>query len=729
MNQNNTLIDLNLSGNRWRCIKYFPMAVVLFTFLFDFCYARENKNGSLVQEEKNKDDLIFSTEKSSDYLTVLKNNTIEQLDKIFEVDHNLKFDDESSRKNLESKLLEKAKAWNLNLKNDLQLQKKDEIIYHWPFFSDRNQENTKLLEQKINESLVGLYSDLFGCPEVARWKLEELRKHKMYTFDIVYHVLNPRVISILNNKNLNIYDLSNFRRKDRLITNLLLESQIKKEVLSEKIKKISIEDIIGSYPTLDKLYYNSYVLSHHIGLFKENIPKDCQELWTNIYIEAISDGIKKYKDKFDNSCKDIFSKKRELPELTEDEIEQSVINGWNHTSFNRFSGQGMFNSPVNNKLLYYSFFTLSPKSEEVNDIVDICRNKFPQFVHASCLEKLDKNIKNRRVNILKYLLYNSNLGNVKFEDILKEEEGPENIFKNLEPDGEWEDLSVKPKSRVFKDISFGMTLDEVLNTAAIKSKSIRIQKNYDKNILEKVHGYSDLYALTELFGDESIIKMRFGWVLNKENNDSFSFKKQLVSIEFIPATAQQLREANTKLMENAFEDAEEIEGSAKMAKNLRDIGATKTADYYRKQSNEKFDSMISNYQAARSSQKAHTATMLKWVKGLESGEKPYRFVKGIDLTSDFEDLIGMRKNKSYYTNNPSIKIENNKLNISSVINQNTFDINIAEVSNGGLCFYPARKMDQTRRISFIMNLLANWHAHEVKRYEENSNINKNKNDF
>ena len=43
--------------------------------------------------------------------------------------------------------------------------------------------------------------------------------------------------------------------------------------------------------------------------------------------------------------------------------------------------------------------------------------------------------------------------------------------------------------------------------------------------------------------------MRFGWVLNKENNDSFSFKKQLVSIEFIPATAQQLREANTKLME------------------------------------------------------------------------------------------------------------------------------------------------------------------------------------
>ena len=83
---------------------------------------------------KNKDDLIFSTEKSSDYLTVLKNNTIEQLDKIFEVDHNLKFDDESSRKNLESKLLEKAKAWNLNLKNDLQLQKKDEIIYHWPFF-------------------------------------------------------------------------------------------------------------------------------------------------------------------------------------------------------------------------------------------------------------------------------------------------------------------------------------------------------------------------------------------------------------------------------------------------------------------------------------------------------------------------------------------------------------------------------------------------------------------
>ncbi len=382
-------------------------------------------------------------------------------------------------------------------------------------------------------------------------------------------------------------------------------------------------------------------------------------------------------------------------------------------------------------LIQIRYMLVNISLDDTKSLLKLFRKDIPDYIEKLCFEKFDDQVKSKTKNKLSFILENSiikeSFETLSWKHVLQAESGPDHIYNSLIPEDIWKDRFIKPKSRVFKDIAFGMTLQELLNTNAVRSKAIRIQNNYDKG-LENELEYSDLYASTELFGDETILRMNFGWGIS-EDDASVSLKKQLVSIEFIPTTVKQLKESDSQLMDGMFGDVGEIEGKARMAQNLQQYGFTDAAQYYQKQSNEKMAALLSNRQKSENLRKSHAITMIKWIKGLESAERPYRFVKGVDLTSGLEDLMGLHNKISYYTNNPAIKIENNEIHLSSDVDQNIPDINIAKVSNEGLCFYPARKIDQTPRLMFIWGLLASWHKHETERYEENLNINKNKGDF
>lgn len=371
-------------------------------------------------------------------------------------------------------------------------------------------------------------------------------------------------------------------------------------------------------------------------------------------------------------------------------------------------------------------------SEDIKSLLTMFRKDIPDYIHKTAMDLFNDYLESKTENMFSSILndsiiYSSNTL-ISLDDVLKEQAGTYPLCAMLTPQDVWKEDQVKPKSRVFKDIAFGMTYADILNTEAVQSKSVRLQKKVDQEVLESEWTHSDVFGLTKLFGDEAVVKMKFGWVLNKDANEVLALKKQLVAIEFIPATVEELRKTNEELMGNIFGDFEELEGNAKMAQNLRDIGAVKAANPYQKESYDKFSSMIANRQSAQGAQKAHAEMMLKWLKGLEAGERPYRFIQGINLTSEVENLMGMRNNKSYYTNVSFIEKGNNTVSVSEA-DQNIADLNIAEISNGGLRFYPARQIDQTPKIGFINLLLLAYHQREFERHQKELDINKNKNDF
>lgn len=669
-------------------------------------------------------------------LITLRNQLKEQPDRIFEVDHHLKIGDEKAEKILLSRLFEKSKCWLSNLNNGLIFKKQNEIIRQWPTFSDRDFKNTQLLGKLAHGANIRIFYSLFHeTPKSVReedWDSDDLTKHKMLPYDLVYHVLNPRVISILNDENSNEM-ISAWRKDARFQASLSREQG--SEIMDGKRKEISIGEIIGNPPSLSSIYINRHISKEIANYFTHKVPKDCREYWMEIYLEALKDGIKKYEVQFDDSCKAVFSKQRELPELTENRINRIIeaVNGNTYISsyYPRADNQGypaafflaLKQGNMNNKMLYYFYVTLSCQPEEVKEILGIFRSKLPQFVHDSFLEKLEL----KKNDLLNFLLFNSNIENGTWKKTLEKEAGPENIFKILEPNDDWKNRQVKPKSRVFKDISFGMSLNEVLNTNAVQSKAVQIQNNYDKDILENEVGHSDLYGSTELFGDKTILKMKFGWVwANGWNSDtpSMNLEKRLISLEFIPITVEQLNESDKQLIEGYFNEIIEgnIVGHDNAARVMQNYGFIDAAKYHRQQSAQKWDKLIAIQQKSAGLREQHRKMVNKWIKGLASGERPYWFIQ--------------KQTASYLTNNPSVRIseENGDTapKISFVQNggeSNFSDINIAVASDEGLHFYPARKMDQTSRLEFITGLLAIWHIHETKRHEEIMNINKNRNDF
>lgn len=76
--------------------------------------------------------------------------SIEKPNKIFDVDYNLKID-ENLENDLESKCLEKSKSWILNLENSIQFEDQDKIIKNWPFFLDTKYKDIELGRCYINE--------------------------------------------------------------------------------------------------------------------------------------------------------------------------------------------------------------------------------------------------------------------------------------------------------------------------------------------------------------------------------------------------------------------------------------------------------------------------------------------------------------------------------------------------------------------------------------------------
>lgn len=740
------------------------------------------------------------------------NKNVEEPDEIFAVDYNLRFDDEKTKKILEQRLLEKAKAWLL-----LSISDSDQRFNYagmkvkWPFFIDGIQHfmNRDLFNEYVRNNNRVAYDLFFKKPVIKSHKkssseektfLNELRggdindfhKDKMLIRYLVSGIFNKKIIENIDNEHADLMGFNGLedfisKKQEELIDRISNPFAENPEIVI-KNDEFKISDIWGDpikFIEWSKISYNRNNLHQYHIVHKEKKDDENDEayknrllFWEEIYFQSISNATVHFSDRMDSLIEKLYNKifpsflkdkefvcnllpeYKKLVERIQDPKGYDVDKFSNIKNLRKQIAESFVDhdrvylqkllareletgktTAIEQKKKDLEFLTIiqinymleNIHPDDVQDILTLFRKTIPDWIQSNCTDEFDKKITLKTKNSLSYLFQNSVIKrplrrDMSWSDVLEADAGPGNIYDILVPQDSLKDNFMKPRSRVFKDIAFGMEVNEVLSANAVKSKSIRIQNNYNKDTLEKELEYSDLYASTELFGDETIIKMRFGWGLNEEEG-SILLKKQLVSISFIPATVKQLKESDSQLMDGMFGDAGEIEGKAKMAQNLQQYGFTDVAQYYQKQSNEKLATLLSNRQQSENLQKSHLTTMAKWIKGLESGENPYRFVKGVDLTSDFQDLIGLQNKISYYTNNPAIKIKNDEFYLSSDVDQNNPDINIVKVSNEGLCFYPARKIDQTPRLMFIIGLLASWHKHETERYDENLNINKNKDDF
>ncbi len=72
MNQNNTLIDLNLSGNRWRCIKYLPIGFILLSSFLVSCHEEKSQRNNLISDDQKEGNIVENTEQSETKNTSVK---------------------------------------------------------------------------------------------------------------------------------------------------------------------------------------------------------------------------------------------------------------------------------------------------------------------------------------------------------------------------------------------------------------------------------------------------------------------------------------------------------------------------------------------------------------------------------------------------------------------------------------------------------------------------------
>lgn len=269
-------------------------------------------------------------------------------------------------------------------------------------------------------------------------------------------------------------------------------------------------------------------------------------------------------------------------------------------------------------------------------------------------------------------------------------------------------VGVIPKSRVFGDVCFGMSVQEVFQCEA--ANKIFAHK-YDINQFKDRRSPFTLEANTTLFGEPASVIYYFHPALCLSENGKYSVAPKLCALQYSVITsdedAEKLNEARQKLKEAA----DRMNDEAKLARTAREIGWDNAADRASMKAMKSMSDVMTAGNQEREINRKKEEVLDTWMEGFQSAKKPY-----------------VKFARTLYTNNPHMMKEF-PYKHNEIEEANDPDLNVLQKGKSAILIYPARYMSLLHRQKIAAALLVKRFALQYAQYKRNIKIQENINDF
>lgn len=348
---------------------------------------------------------------------------------------------------------------------------------------------------------------------------------------------------------------------------------------------------------------------------------------------------------------------------------------------------------------------LSEFGERLKSIIWKTRNDMPQYVLAEAQSMNDDMIRQRWNNDFDFLLRTHK------DYTPKEERG---YPSDLAPVDGANGVGVIANSRVFQDVYFGMTVQELF---ACEGAKILAEK-YDVNeFIARMEAFS-LSTVTTLFGHPANVCFVFRPALSQNENGQTEIINKLCMIEYSVVTPDDVKKELEQAQKRAQDAYDQAESQAKVAQVANDLGWSKTARKASANTLNNLGEILAASQQAEQIRQSQRNVINLWLEGFCSAKKPYREVGGI------------------YTNNPYVKQSEEKSSVfihDAAQEREDADINLLEDCSYGdkysVRLYPARYMSLAYRIDVAKKILTVMFAKQYMDYQKNKTIHENANEF